>query len=62
MNFTLEQAEKLVETFGGDKETIVCVTCTKEGHSGEGLYAYYEDYPEEGSTFLGDYTHGSLAP
>lgn len=61
MNFTLEQAEELIETFGGDKETIVCVTFAKEGHSGEGLYAHYDDYPEEGSVFLGNYTHDSLA-
>lgn len=53
MNFTLEQAENLVEAFGGDKETVVCVTFAEDGHSGKGLYAHYEDYPEEGSTFLG---------
>jgi len=24
------------------------------GHSGKGVYAYFSDYPEEGSMFLGE--------
>lgn len=52
IEFTLEQAETLVEMFGGEKDSSVTVTLTI-GHSGEGLYAYESEYPGEGSTYLG---------
>lgn len=56
MEFTLKQAQALVEAFGGDEESIMTVTEVKDGqksHSGPGLYAHCTDYPEEGSIFLG---------
>lgn len=30
------------------------VTYTKNGHSGPGYYVYEEEYPEDGSVFLGE--------
>lgn len=54
MVFTLEQAQALVDFFGGDTEstmTVVIGDC--DAHSGQGLYVYCTDYPEEGSFFLG---------
>jgi hypothetical protein len=46
MEFTLEQAKKLLEMFGGEEASI---TVMKKG---EGLLAYYTDYPDEGSVEL----------
>jgi len=45
------QAEFLLELFGGDDESQICVG-ELAGHSGHGLYAWFEEYPEEGCTFL----------
>ena len=54
MEFTLAQARALVDVFDGDEAIIIMV---KEGdathHSGEGLYAWEAEYPDEGSAFLG---------
>lgn len=47
MELMLEQAKQLLQMFGGE-ETTVSLTET-----GEGLCAYYTDYPEEGSIILG---------
>lgn len=58
MRFNLNQAKMLLESFGEDNETIVIVeevNKSEKSHSGPGLYAYYEDYPDEGSVFLGEY-------
>lgn len=52
MQFGLKQAQDLLEMFGGEEATIVVEY--GDGHSGPGLYAYHEEYPEEGSVFLGD--------
>ena len=54
MSITLDfkQATKLLEIFGGEPTLVTMLY--SEGHSGEGLYAYYEDIPEEGSHFLGN--------
>ena len=55
MDFTYEAAKNLLDLFGGDKETEITVTEVKENeanHSGPGLYAYYTEYPEEGSFLL----------
>lgn len=49
----LAQATELVKCFGGDKESVVVVQRCKSGHSGPGVYAHLEDYPDEGSHFLG---------
>jgi hypothetical protein len=49
----MDQAEALVEFFGGDEEVIVNVDrWGPDAHSGPGLYAYFEKYPEEGSVLL----------
>lgn len=54
MEFTLKQAQTLVEAFGGDEESTMTVTMgDATAHSGPGLYAGSTDYPEEGSFFLG---------
>ena len=53
LSFQLEQAQELVDYFGGDTETEVQVGYSKKGHSGEGLYAWDSDYPEDGAMFLG---------
>jgi hypothetical protein len=52
IDFTLEQAQALVDSFGGDSESTMTVV-GGDGHSGIGLYAGPTDYPEEGSIFLG---------
>lgn len=54
MEFTLKQAQALVEFFGGDEECTMTVTVGgTEAHSGPGLYVHCTEYPEEGSMFLG---------
>lgn len=54
ITLNLTQARQLVEFFGGCEQTIVAVDDVKDGHSGTGLYAWCEDYPEEGSVLLAD--------
>jgi hypothetical protein len=55
LRFNLGQVALLLEQFGGDHETIVVVAQGDHtSHSGPGLYAALEDYPDEGSVFLGD--------
>lgn len=51
MEFTLSQAQTLLEMFGGD-DTSITVSELTDGHSGSGLYAYATEYPDEGSVFL----------
>jgi hypothetical protein len=48
MQFTKEQAENLLKMFDG-KECDIIVT---QDQKGEGLLAYYAEYPEEGSLEL----------
>lgn len=54
MEFTLKQAQDLVESFGGDEETTMTVKAPDKGHSGPGLYVFATDYPDEGSMLLGE--------
>jgi hypothetical protein len=55
LTFKLKQAKLLVEFFGEDEETeITVVEGDETAHSGYGLYAYYSDYPDEGTFYLGD--------
>ncbi len=55
MEFTLAQAQALVDAFGGDEETRMTVgDGDGKGHSGPGLYAWPSEYPDEGSIFLGN--------
>ena len=56
MDFTLKQAQDLVALFGDDEEseiTVVKVSNDEPSHSGPGLYAYFTEYPDEGTTLLG---------
>lgn len=46
-----KQATELLAMFGGEPCEITLQVTT--GHSGNGLYAYYTDLPEEGCTYLG---------
>lgn len=50
MELNLAQAKQLLELFGGYDASI---TLTEgDGHSGEGLYAHFTEYPEEGTVLL----------
>jgi len=56
MNFTYQEAKDLLEFFGGYKETeitVIEVSGDDPNHSGPGLYAYYSEYPDEGTMLLG---------
>lgn len=54
IDFTLHQAHQLADMWGGDEEpdTLITVAHCEQGHSGPGLYAWFEEYPEEGSVKL----------
>lgn len=44
--------ESIKEIFDADDESVISlIRC--DGHTGFGVYAYFTDYPEEGSMFLG---------
>ena len=45
------QAAELLEMFGGEPGQITLVVGT--GHGGEGVYAYWDELPEEGTIYLG---------
>lgn len=51
MRIDLSAAQELLKFFGGEQAEIVISRTT--GHSGKGLYAWDDEYPEEGSAFLG---------
>lgn len=55
MEFTLKEAQDLVALFGGEESeiTVVEVGSDEPSHSGPGLYAYFSEYPDEGTTLLG---------
>jgi hypothetical protein len=54
IEFRREQAQALLDMFGGDDETVITVAPgDASSHSGPGLYAYISDYPDEGAIFLG---------
>ena len=46
-----KQATELLAIFGGEPAEVTLIE--GPGHSGEGVYAYYSDLPEEGAGFLG---------
>ena len=46
-----KQATELLAMFGGEPSEITLSIV--DGHEGKGLYAYFTDYPEEGSIYLG---------
>lgn len=46
-----KMATELLEMFGGEPGTVALLP--GDGHSGKGLYAYYDEIPEEGAEFLG---------
>jgi hypothetical protein len=48
LNLTADEAETLRDMIGDDEPQAI-VLFIGEGHSGHGLYASSEDYPEEGS-------------
>ena len=54
VELTLAQAKAIVAMFGGDEEpeATITVRAGKIGHSGPGLYAWFTEYPDEGSFFL----------
>jgi len=57
MKFTYQEVKDLLEFFGGDEETeitVIEVKASDPNHSGPGLYAYYSEYPDEGTMILGN--------
>lgn len=53
MKFTLKEAQELFDFFGGEDAEVTVEEVNNDGHSGKGLYAFFTEYPEEGSVFLG---------
>lgn len=47
----LHQAQTLLEMFDGE-DSLITIQESDTGHSGPGIYAHFEEYPDEGSTFL----------
>lgn len=62
IDFTLLEIERLVDAVKvfidkDDSEpdaTVTVIKCGAGAHSGEGLYVFDSDYPDEGSVFLGE--------
>lgn len=54
LTLNLHQAKQLVSLFGDCDDTLVTVQKCSEGHSGMGVYAHYDEYPEEGSWYLNE--------
>ena len=52
LTLNLHQAKELVSLFGDCDDTLVTIQECSEGHSGPGIYAYFDEYPEEGSAIL----------
>ena len=48
-----KQATMLLEMYGGEACSLMLIEGDKSYHSGEGLYVFSTDYPEEGFVFLG---------
>lgn len=61
MKFTLKEAQELVDFFGGE-DAEVMVKYFEKGHSGDGIYAYFDEYPEEGSIKLSKEQHTPPIP
>jgi len=51
MIINLTQANELLEMFGGENSEI-SLCYVDNGHSGPGIYAWYTEYPDEGSQLL----------
>ena len=51
VTLNLSQMRQLEMLFGDDDDCLL-VLVRGDGHSGYGVYAYYDEYPEEGATFL----------
>lgn len=51
ISIDFKQAAELLAMFGGEPAEITLLA--GPGHSGDGLYAYFNDLPEEGAEFLG---------
>ncbi len=51
INLNRQQAEQLLKMFGGEDASVI-VQHSDTGHGGPGLYAWFEDYPDEGGVFL----------
>ena len=49
----LTQCRELLEQFGGE-DTEMSIEYIEDGHSGPGLYVWPTEYPDEGSTLLGE--------
>ena len=47
----LFQAQTLLEMFDGE-DSLITVEESDTGHSGPGVYAHFEEYPDEGAVFL----------
>ena len=58
----LKQATELLEMFGGEPGLVTLQLGNEQSHSGSGLYAYYNDIPEEGAAFLGSEPDDEAAP
>lgn len=52
LTLNLHQAKELVSLFGDCDDTLVTIQECSEGHSGPCIYAYFDEYPEEGSCHL----------
>jgi hypothetical protein len=54
IEITLRQAKELVDCFGGhDAEVSIIQRPAAWGDMPDGLYAYFSEYPDEGSMYLG---------
>ena len=51
VTMNLSQCTQLLEMFGGCAETEITLL-NGNGHSGSGVYAYYDELPEEGAEIL----------
>ena len=52
-SLNLRQCKELLKVFGGD-DSQVTIARLKTGYEGPGLYAWFTEYAEEGSYFLGE--------
>ena len=48
-----KQATELFKMYGNEACSLTLIEGDKSYHSGEGLYVFSTDYPEEGLVFLG---------
>ncbi|MBI5749408.1 MAG: hypothetical protein HZA00_09815 [Nitrospinae bacterium] len=50
---SLRIIKELLNFFGGEDAEVTVEEVNNDGHSGKGLYVFFDEYPEEGSVFLG---------